>query len=155
MELHQFRAFVERHGDLAIRSYLDVSPATFRRWKTGQSRIPHSAIIAMRLHFEGDLSALGGEQWEHFRFGSDGLLYLPGWKYGWTAGAVRGLFFTRQLADALQKDLAASQKALQDVSAELARERLRAEGYKRAAARNALPVMRIKPVLRLVADNRR
>jgi hypothetical protein len=137
MEVWQFRELVEELGDASVRRFLGISPATLRRWKTCKARIPQSAILALRLHADGDLSALAGDAWHGFRF-AGGLFYLPGWRNGWTPGDLRALFFKVQEVAALRQELTACQKALQAVKTERDRERYRAEEYKRLAARVAV-----------------
>lgn len=45
----------------------------------------------------GDASALLGDDWKNFRFGSDGKFYLDGWRGGFSPGQIRSMFFTTQL----------------------------------------------------------
>lgn len=98
MDAEQFRDLVAGCSEQRLADYLQVDLKTFRRYKRGTSKIPHAATIALRLYLDGDLSAVGGKDWEHFYFGRDGRFYMPGWKYGWEPGELRALFFTKQLA---------------------------------------------------------
>lgn len=134
MELWQFRQLVEELGDGLVCRFLGVSPATLRRWKTGKARIPQSAILALQLHIDGDLAALGGDDWQGFRL-AGGQFYIPGWRNGWTPGNLRALFFNVQEVPALRRELAEARRALQDVQTVADMERYRAEQYKALAAR--------------------
>jgi hypothetical protein len=93
----EFRDLVAGCSEQHLADYLHVSIKTFRRWKSGEATPPHSAIIALRLHLDGDLSAVGGKDWENFRFGRDGKLYLDGWRGGFDPHGIRSMFFTTQL----------------------------------------------------------
>lgn len=81
--------------DNELAEFFGVTARTIRTWKK-TNRAPLMALRLMRLRFDGDLSALGGKHWEHFRFGRDGMFYMPGWKYGWTPGELCALFFRVQ-----------------------------------------------------------
>lgn len=134
MELWQFRQLVEELGDAHVREFLGISPATLRRWKTGKARIPQSATLALRLHIDGDLSALGGDDWRGFRV-AGGLFYIPSWRNGWTPNKLRALFFNVQELPSLRSELAETRKALQAANAATAMERYRAEQYKALSGR--------------------
>jgi hypothetical protein len=134
MELWQFRQLVEELGDGHVGRFLGVSPATLRRWKTGQSRIPQSAILALRLHLDGDLSALGGDDWAGFRL-VNGQFFIPGWRNGWTPGNLCALFFNVQELPAIRSELKQARTALQEAKAATEMERYRAEQYRALAAR--------------------
>lgn len=43
-----------------------------------------------------DLSEIIGPEWAEVFFGADGLLYLPGWRRGFTAAELRQQFFLVQ-----------------------------------------------------------
>ena len=96
IDAESFRDLVAGFDITKLCLWLNVSPRTLKRWKTGQATPPKAVIIALTLRLHGDLSALFGDDWQHFRFGHDGKLYIPGWKYGWEPGEIRALFFTKQ-----------------------------------------------------------
>lgn len=89
--------------DESLAEFFGVTTRTIRTWKK-TNRAPLMALRLMRLRMDGDLSALGGKHWEHFRFGSDGLFYMPGWKYGWHPGELRGLFFRVKAAQHWERE---------------------------------------------------
>lgn len=74
-----------------------------RRWKPGESPIPLAVARLARLRYAsgelitGDASALLGKDWRGFRFGSDGKLYIEGWRGGFDQYGIRGMFFGVQL----------------------------------------------------------
>lgn len=76
------------------------------------------ALRLMRLRMDGDLSALGGKHWEHFRFGSDGKFYMPGWRYGWEPGELRGLFFRVQAAQHWEREAKRLEREVRQLKAE-------------------------------------
>jgi len=77
-----------------IAGYLGVSVRTVKRWKSGQP-MPAAPFKLMQLR-HGDLSAIGGADWEGFYFGRDNLFYHPFFKYGFNPYELKGLFFNRQ-----------------------------------------------------------
>jgi len=101
--------------------YLNIHPRTFRRWKNGTAAVPETTVRLLRLRLYGDVSALMGDGWKGFYFGRDGLLYLPGWKYGWKPEEISALFFTRQELRAAKADLIDTRKANASLAADLAK----------------------------------
>lgn len=94
---------------------LGVSPKTVKRWKNGATP-PPPIIKLLRIRY-GDLAGLAGDDWEGFCFGRDGLLYHPFYKYGFTAGEIRGMFFVTREIDWYRKEfvkLRAELAALQE-----------------------------------------
>ncbi|BBO20870.1 MAG: hypothetical protein HKUEN07_03800 [Rhodocyclaceae bacterium] len=67
-----------------------------------------------------DLEKTIGPEWAEVFFGADGLLYLPGWRRGFTAAELRQQFFLVQerfywmrRAEQLQRDLNRLQENLE------------------------------------------
>ena len=97
MEIQQFRDLVAGRDDQKLADFLQVSLKTFRRWKSGKSTPPHSAIIALNMRLGGDLSAIAGKDWAGFCFGYDGKLYIDCWRGGFDPHQIRAMFFRTQL----------------------------------------------------------
>jgi len=94
------------HGDPAtVAAFLGVSRRTVDRYRRDPARIPPPVEKLLRLRLEGDLRALGGDAWAGFYFGRDGLLYVPGWRRGWTPHELMALFFERQELAALRVEV--------------------------------------------------
>lgn len=66
MDTRTFSELVAGIDKQYLADYLQVDIKTMRRWVSGTSKPPHSAIIALRLHLDGDLSAIGGADWAGF-----------------------------------------------------------------------------------------
>lgn len=101
MHADDFREIVPGN-DAVLAEYFGVTQRTVRRWKSGEAPIPLSVAKLARLRYStgeltGDASALLGDDWKNFRFGSDGKFYLDGWRGGFTPGQIRAMFFTTQL----------------------------------------------------------
>lgn len=103
----------------SIAQDLDVAVKTVQRWKAGATPSP-AMMKLLRMRY-GDIAGLLGDDWQGFHFGRDGLLYLPGWKYGWNPHEIKALFFTRQELRAVKADLADLRKANASLKQELAK----------------------------------
>lgn len=94
------------HGDPhLVADFLGVSVRTVRRYAADPFNMPEGVKKLLRLRVEGDLRALGGDAWEGFYMGRDGLLYMPGWLNGWTPHKLRALFFEMQELAALRVEV--------------------------------------------------
>jgi len=83
--------------------YLQITKRTLARWKNGTATPPHSAILALQIKLDGNLSALGGNAWKGF-FLRDGKLYAPFFERGITPDRLNSLFFAMQELRALRLD---------------------------------------------------
>jgi len=81
---------------LTLADFLHVNLKTLRRWKSGEATPPHAVIIALRLKLDGDLSAVGGDEWRGFTFGRDGKLYPPFFRGCFTPAQICAMFFEMQ-----------------------------------------------------------
>lgn len=94
------------HGDpKLVAAFLGITTRTLRRYEADPFNMPEMAKKLLRLRAEGDLRALGGDDWEGFYMGRDGLLYMPGWLNGWTPHDLRALFFQMQELAALRVEV--------------------------------------------------
>lgn len=135
MEVCQLRQLVDALGDARVRDFLGISAATLRRWKTNKCRIPHAAALALRLHFDGDLSAIC-EAWQGFRLCGD-LLYMPMWERGTTPDSLRAMFFELQELAALRAENKRLRVLADGLRGEVQRERFRADEYRQMSKSNA------------------
>lgn len=100
-----FADLVAGCAEKPLADFLGVNLATFRNWKRGRCRAPVAAVKLLQLHLDGDLSALGGPDWEGFRLARDGKFYHPFWARGFTPWQLKAQFFTVQDAWQLRRDL--------------------------------------------------
>lgn len=143
MEIWQLRQMADDLGDSRICAYLGIGAATLRRWKTGKARIPQAAAIAIRLYFDGDLAAIGGDDWQGFRF-CDNLLFIPGWKYGFKPGEVCAMFFQVQELRHHRNEVRMLHERVEALQKDIEKERFRADEYRALAAQlPAIPVLRL------------
>ena len=81
----------------AGRLSLGIHRTTWARWRSGKSRPPRAAILALRA-LQGEILHDG---WEGWLFGRDGALYDPaGIRH--TGGTIQAWHFVRQRLDALR-----------------------------------------------------
>lgn len=131
MDKNDFIRLTQGHTDFYWCEYFDVGAATFRRWKTGKARIPRAIEILLNMPCN-DLSALAGagEGWEGFFMAKDGL-HLPGWKYGFSPGQIKGMFFKCQMVRDYESTIRALNKRIEELEGDFAAETERAEKYRR------------------------
>jgi hypothetical protein len=118
MKAEEFRDLIAGTPDNMLYRYLGIGASTFRRYKTGGAPIPIPVEKLLRLRL-GDLSVLGGRDWEGFRFGVDGLFYHPFWKKGFTPEELRGLFFTVQASWIDRRELGRVRAELEELKAKI------------------------------------
>lgn len=95
------------HGEASeLAAFLGVSERTLARYKRHPEKMPEAVKKLLRLRLSGDLRALGGDEWEHFHI-TQGMLYLPEYRNGFTASKIRAMFFEVQQVRALQNELKA------------------------------------------------
>lgn len=117
MQADEFREIVPGN-DAVLAEYFGVTQRTVRRWKSGDAPIPLSVAKLARLRYStgertGDASALLGQDWTGFRFGSDGKFYLDGWRGGFGPGQIRAMFFTTQLVHAHEATIRQLEKRIE------------------------------------------
>lgn len=99
MEIERFSDLVAGVSEQWICEYLQVNPKTVKRWRTGEVNAPHAIRKLLKIALDGDLSALGGKEWEGFVIGrKDQLMYIPLFHRGQTPRQVAAMFFYLQEA---------------------------------------------------------
>jgi hypothetical protein len=88
-----------------VAAFLGVTLRTLRRYKAKPDSIPEGYKRLLRLRLEGDLRAIGGDAWEGFYIGRDGLLFSPLFERGLHPRVVSGMFFTMQEVVALRSEV--------------------------------------------------
>ena len=92
----EFLDLVAGYDERYLADYLQISLATFRRWKSGQSNPPHAALLLLSLKLRGDLAVIGGEGWDGFTIDRTSKLYVPYFHRGFTPDAIKAMFFNVQ-----------------------------------------------------------
>ncbi len=120
------------HGDNnKTAELLQVKPVTVKRWKTGAVKLPETVRLLMYYIKWGELSAIGGKDWQGFKIGwQDKLLYIDGWKYGFEPWAIKAMFFKVQLVDHLKRELKLSEKELEETKTKLAEAQKNSDYYR-------------------------
>lgn len=75
-----------------IANDLNISVKSVKNWQQGKTIPPPAMVKLLRMRY-GDLGGMLGAEWEGFYFGKDGLFYHPFFKYGFSAGELRAMFF--------------------------------------------------------------
>lgn len=87
----------------SVAAYLGVSVKTVKRWKAG-APLPATIERLLRIRY-GDLSGLLGADWQGFTFGTDGKLYPPFFRGGFSALQICGMFFEVQELRHLRREV--------------------------------------------------
>lgn len=86
-----------------VAAYLGITPRSVMRYRAGKT-LPLAAFKLLQLR-HGDLAGIFGPDWDGFTVDRDGLLYVPGFKYGLSAWELRGWFFERQELHHLRREV--------------------------------------------------
>lgn len=111
--LHELRGFVEQCGEGHVLDLLHVHRTTLYRWLQNRTRIPDSALHALRAAFNQQLPYMDRDKsWDGWRFGRDGLLYPPNSTNGFHAGQLLGISLLHQIIAEQRKQIAALEDKL-------------------------------------------
>lgn len=100
-------------GEVRSRELLGVHRTTFRRWLSGESRVPESAALVLRLLADG-LHPGASDEWRGFRFAGDALVLPDGRRY--TARELQGLHYLQAALDAAQRKSQALEMAVVELT---------------------------------------
>jgi hypothetical protein len=121
----EFADLVAGYSVESLSEFLQVTPRIFTNWKTGRTQPPHSAVIALRLKIEGDLSTIGGNAWNGFYL-RRGEFTAPLHGRPFNPYQLQGMFFEVQLARHYKREIETLKTELQDMRARLwAHEKIR------------------------------
>ena len=84
-----------------VGELVGVTVGTVRRWLAGATPIPYAVQQLFRLRCCGVV----GKDWEGWRFGSDGLLYHPFWRRGFTGHELAGMWYGVQRTATLERQI--------------------------------------------------
>lgn len=94
-----FRRAGDGIAPATLAAWCGVDPWTVRRWETGRTRAPASAVRLVGILARGELPPHAGDLWTGWRFGHrDGLLYAPGMGRGFTPGQVAAVHWLEQMS---------------------------------------------------------
>lgn len=92
---------------------LNVHRTTIQRWQRGLTRVPESALFALRGAAKGQLPGQDDTHWQGWIFGKDGNLYSPDGR-PFTCGDILAQQYERQL-------IRAQQNRIKELEAKVAR----------------------------------
>jgi len=98
--------------------------------KKGTKRPSESAVRLINLFVHGKACALLGNSWNGFYF-RDGLLYVPEWRNGFSAGDIRALFFRCQMVTYLESEIRLLKAELLRRNEEIDTLEIKADFYRR------------------------
>lgn len=94
-----FRVAGDGIAPATLAAWCGVDPWTVRRWETGRTRAPVSAVRLVGILARGELPPHAGQLWQGWRFGHrDGLLYAPGMGRGFAPGQVAAVHWLEQMS---------------------------------------------------------
>lgn len=128
MDFESFRDLVAGCSETHLAAFLKVNLKTFRRWKSGASKPPHSAVIALQFHLSGDLATIGGDEWRGFSL-RGGKLHAPFFKRPFDPFQIQAMFFDVQMSRHYKRE---AERLASEV------ERLRAEAWAAAKVQEAI-----------------
>lgn len=124
-----FAALAHGYALAWLCSHLDITPRTLRDYKAGKRPVPRPIMHLMRLMALGDLSALGGPEWQGFTLNRDGTLSLPLFPRPVPPRRIAAMFFLEPEQRA--RDLERAQRELAQARADLEAEKEKAAQYRR------------------------
>ncbi|MDD5299915.1 MAG: hypothetical protein PHD65_05400 [Gallionella sp.] len=124
VDLDNFKTLLSGFGQEKLCQMLEVNPKTVKRWADGTIEAPKAVRLLLHFINWGDLSAIGGEEWEGFTINmKDHRLTVPFFHRDFGAKEISAMFFTTQ--DAWQ-----DKRDLKRISEELTTTRLQLEKTK-------------------------
>lgn len=101
-----------------------------KQWKKGTKRPSESARRLINLFVHGRACELLGNSWNGFYF-RNGLLYVPEWRNGFSAGDIRALFFRCQMVSYLESEIRLLKAELERRNLEIDELETKADFYRR------------------------
>lgn len=122
LDLDDFGTLAHGLADSWLCAHLDISPRTLRNYRTGRRPVPKPIMELLRWIHWGELSAIGGSEWEGFTL-RGGALSIPLFPRGFDPYQIKSMFFTTQDAWAIRADLAHAQAEIARLTAEIEKAR--------------------------------
>lgn len=132
-DLNDFSELVAGVNRDWLCEFLGIHKKTLERWISGEINAPQAVRLLLRIKLEGDLSALGGDSWQGFSIGTrydDRKLYAPLFRGGFDPEQITAMFFLCQDAWQDKRDFKHTLAQVNELRAELEKERQRAVYYK-------------------------
>lgn len=97
VDLEDFKTLSHGYSSEKLRDLFKVNITTARRWKAGTIPAPHSVVLMLRLINWGEVSSIGGTDWEGFTINvKDHKLNIPFFKKGFSPEEIKAMFFLTQ-----------------------------------------------------------
>lgn len=109
-----------------ISALLGYSPSTVRRWQTEKWDIPFVVQQFLRQRID----RLVGVEWDGWRFGSDGLLYHPFWRRGFSGRELAGMWWGIQQKTTLEIKVKELERKIRRLESDLDQAESRAFFYR-------------------------
>lgn len=121
IDLDEFHTLISGYGQTKLCELLEVNPKTVKRWLDGSVKVPMAVRLLMRFINWGDLSAIGGKEWEGFTINMrDHRLTVPLFRGDFNPREISAMFFTVRDAWQDKRDLAKTLDELATLKTELA-----------------------------------
>lgn len=101
-----------------------------KQWKKGTRKPSESTRRLVNLFMNGKACTLLGDSWKGFYF-RNGLLYVPEWKNGFSAGEIRALFFRCQMVAYLESEIRLLKAELERRNLDIDELEIKADFYRR------------------------
>lgn len=106
VDLDEFHTLLSGYGQERLCKLLDVNPKTVKRWYEGTVDAPKAVRLLLKFINWGDLSAIGGKEWEGFTINMrDHRLTVPLFRGDFNPREISSMFFTVRDAWQDKRDL--------------------------------------------------
>lgn len=150
MHAEEFCALVGKTPANELAEYFEVDARQIRRYKSGETVIPGAVARLTRLRFgDNNAEVVLGKEWDGFRFGADGNLYVPGWRGGFDPHGIKAMFFRVQLVGGHEATIKALEKRVHELEQDVIQANIAAAKYRGLVSREAKFGLMLE---RIVAD---
>lgn len=120
IDLDEFHTLLSGFGQERLSKLLDINPKTVKRWYDGTVDAPKAVQLLLRFINWGELSAIGGTEWEGFTINMrDGRLTVPFFHGDFNAREISAMFFTVRNAWQDKRDLKKVTEELMSMKSQL------------------------------------
>lgn len=112
MPIEEFRSLTFGMKMEQIAELSGYSCSTVRRWFTEKMPVPYTVQQLFKLRRNGVI----GKEWQDWKFGSDGLLYHPFWRRGFTGQELAGMWYEIQAKSRLDSEVCQLKKSIEKLS---------------------------------------
>lgn len=112
MPIEEFRSLTFGMKVEQIAELSGYSCSTVRRWFTEKMPVPFTVQQLFKLR----RNSVIGKEWENWKFGSDGLLYHPFWRRGFTGIELAGMWYEIQTKAWLESEVRNLKNSIEKLS---------------------------------------